>query len=218
MRAKKAQIEVILLKRPKRVSTLVGLTGSFGTGKSTVARYFRQLGAHVIDADQLAHKALKPGTPTYDSIRDHFGKKNVVGKKGVIDRRKLAEIVFHHPGKRKTLEAIVHPFVFKEIEKIANKKKGVLILEIPLLFETHFNEKMDVNIVVKAGIKQQVKRLARRSGVEERQVRARIKAQMPLSKKERLADFVVDNSGSLKSTKKRVLNIWNQLKSMIRGE
>lgn len=212
MRSKKTKkIKVIPLKKPRQVSLLAGLTGGYGTGKSTVARIFRSLGAHVIDSDRLAHQALKPGTPTYDAIRDHFGGKNILGKKGLIDRRKLAQIVFKHPGKRKTLEAIVHPYVFAEIQRLAKKKSGVLMLEVPLLFETNFNEKMDANIVARASEKTQAARLMKRDRVTPAEVRARVKVQMPLAKKCALADFVINNDGSIRETKKQVAAIWEKL-------
>lgn len=218
MRAMKPKTRVIPLKRPRQVSVLAGLTGGFGTGKSTAARLFQTLGAKVIDADKLAHQALKRRTPTYDAICDHFGTKNILGIKGEIDRKKLARIVFKNPGKRKILESVVHPFVFAEIEKLAKKKSGILILEVPLLFETGLNEKMDVNIVVRVDEKTQMERLRKRMCATPAEVRARNKVQMPLVKKARLADFVICNDGSLKETKKQVFEIWKELKLMIKKE
>ncbi|MBI4970476.1 MAG: dephospho-CoA kinase [Candidatus Omnitrophica bacterium] len=216
MKPKKTRI--IPLRKPKRVSLLVGLTGGFGSGKSTAARYFRLLGAQVIDSDQLVHEALKPGTPTYDAVCDHFGRKKILGAQGNIDRKKLARIVFENQGKRKILESIVHPYVFSEIERAAKTKSGLLILEVPLLFETHFNEKMDANIVVWSSEKNQMARLRKRTGATPSEVRARMKAQMPLARKKTMADFVINNGGSLKETKNQVLEVWKQLKSMMKKE
>ncbi len=214
MRSKKSRkTAVIPLKKPKQVSLLVGLTGGVGTGKSTVADCFSRLGAQVIDSDKLAHQALKPGTPTYDAICDHFGRKNILGSRGLIDRKKLGAIVFNRPAKRKILESIVHPYVFQEIEKAAKKKEGILILEVPLLFETNFNESMDVNIVVSASRARQAERLKKRNGMTLAEVSARIKAQTPLSRKAALADFVVNNNGSKTETKIQVKEIWKKLSS-----
>lgn len=197
--------------RAKKPNLLIGLTGGFGTGKSTVARLFRGLGAQVIDADKLAHRALKRGQSTYNVICARFGRKSILGTRGEINRKKLARIVFENPGKRKVLESIVHPFVFRQIKRVTKKKRGILILEVPLLFETRFNEKMDANIVVRANEKSQIARLGKRSGTSRAEVKARNKAQMPIEKKAKLADFVIVNNGSLNETKKQVVQIWKQL-------
>ena len=204
--------------RVMKPNLLVGLTGGFGTGKSTAARFFRLLGAQIIDADKLAHQALRQGRPTYNAVCAHFGRKNILGPRGEINRRKLARIVFNNPGKRRKLESIVHPFVLNEMERIAKKKLGIVILEVPLLFETNLNEKMDVSIVVRASEKKQLLRLRKRTGASPAEVRARNEAQMPIAKKVRLANFVINNEGSLMGTKKQVFEIWKQLKSMMKKE
>ena len=176
----------------------VGLTGGFGTGKSTVARHFRKLGAHVIDADRLAHEALRPGVPEYQKILSCFG---------TVDRKKLAQIVFANPRKRKILESIIHPYVFRRIDELEKKKSGIVILEVPLLFETHFDKKMDSVVVVTASIQTQILR----SSLSKDETRARIKAQMPLSQKMKRADFVIHNDGSLTETKKQTVAVWRSL-------
>lgn len=218
MRRKKVNYQVIPLKKPSRVSLLVGLTGGFGTGKSTVARFFRRLSAKVIDSDRLVHQALRPGSATYRAICDHFGRKNVLVANGMLDRRKLARLVFENSRKRKILESIVHPYVFSEIARLAKETRGVLILEVPLLFETRFDREMDVTIVVRANRKNQMARLAKKGSMTPREVRSRIRSQWPLERKVARADFVISNDGSLSETMKQVKSIWKQLKTMMREE
>ncbi|MBI4398777.1 MAG: dephospho-CoA kinase [Candidatus Omnitrophica bacterium] len=203
-------------RRVKLHRLLVGLTGGVGTGKSTAAGLFRRLGAQVFNLDTIAHQALKPDTPTAQAIQKRFGLR-ILDSCGRIERKKLAAVVFQSARKRKILESIVHPFVFRALEEKTRGKKGILVLEVPLLFETHFDKKMDVTIVVSARFRERLERLEDRH-LGAAQLAARTQAQMPLAKKETLADFVIDNNGTRDRLKQQVVSIWKKLKLMAREE
>ena len=186
---------------------IVGLTGGIGSGKTTVADFFRELGAHVIDWDELSRRAVQPNMPAWQGIVDHFGP-DVLKEDGTLDRQRMAETVFADGEQRGVLERIVHPEVFKEdarlTEEIRKREADALIVkDIPLLIEASLTSLVDKVIVVYASPEGRVARLAER-GFAREDVEARIKAQMPLDEKVKSADFVVDNNGSLDETRKQV--------------
>ncbi len=191
----------------------VGLTGSIGTGKSTVAKIFKELGAYVIDADQIVHSLLKEES-VKEKIREILG--NVFDDKGEIDKKKVAEIIFNNPEKKKQLEALIHPLVFERIqEKIKNIEKkdpdAVVVVEVPLMIETGSYKNYDVVIVVYAPEEIQLKRLLNR-GMEKEDALKRIKSQMPIDEKVKYADIVIENTGTLEELKKKVENVYRELK------
>jgi len=196
-------------KNKKRV--LVGLTGGFGTGKTTVTGMFRQEGARIISSDKLVQQALKRGTQTYQKISHLFAKDSILKNGGHIDKKKLATIVFSNGAKRKKLESIIHPFVFREIKRLSEKGSKVFVVEVPLLFETKFDQKMDWTVVVTASPKIQLARLKKKLGLTPSQSKARIKAQWSLTRKKKLANFVINNNGNLSETKKQVKKIWKTI-------
>ena len=191
----------------------VGLTGSIGTGKSTVSKIFKELGAYVIDADQIVHSLLKEES-VKEKIREILG--NVFDDKGEIDKKKVAEIIFNNPEKKKQLEALIHPLVFERIqEKIKNIEKkdpdAVVVVEVPLMIETGSYKNYDVVIVVYAPEEIQLKRLLKR-GMEKKDALKRIKSQMPIDEKVKYADIVIENTGTLEELKKKVENVYRELK------
>jgi len=192
---------------------IVGLTGGFGSGKSFVASLFKKLGAKIVDADKIGHKALKRGSAAYKRIVAAFGKK-VLSDDLSINRKALAGIVFADKKKLDRLNRITHPVIIKEInDSIARAAKGeLLVVDAPLICEANIAGLMDVLIVVKASKKNQIERSSKRSGMQEKDVCKRIAMQMPLKGKIRYADHVVDNNGTKEATKKQVRNIWRQLK------
>lgn len=197
---------------------VVGLTGGFATGKSTVARMFRKLGAKVLDCDRIAHQALTQGTPTYFKIVKQLGPHAVCSPKGMIDRKKLGRIVFGNPLNRKKLERIIHPFVFREIgSELKAISKGVVILEVPLLFETRFDKRVDKVIVVSASRSTELARIRKKFRLSFEEARRRVAAQMPLSKKKTGADFVIENNRSLKETALQVKRLWKKLQDLSSG-
>ena len=191
----------------------VGLTGSIGTGKSTVSKIFKELGAYVIDADQIVHSLLKEQF-VKEKIKEILG--NVFDDKGEIDKKKVAKIIFNNPEKKKQLEALIHPLVFERIqEKIKNIEKkdpdAVVVVEVPLMIETGSYKNYDVVIVVYAPEEIQLKRLLNR-GMEKEDALKRIKSQMPIDEKVKYADIVIENTGTLEELKKKVENVYRELK------
>lgn len=196
---------------------IAGLTGSIGTGKSTVAKMFADLGAHIIDADQISHEVVKPGMPAWQKIIDYFGK-DIINDDLTINRSRLADVVFNDKAKLEKLNSIVHPEVLKEdvmlVEKIKTEDPdGLVVKEIPLLLEMGADvarKIVDYVIVVYASPEVQLKRLIER-GMSEEDARNRIKNQIPVEEKIKSADFVINNDGDLESTRKQVVRIYNQL-------
>ena len=198
---------------------VIGLTGGVGTGKSTVARIFQGLGAHVFDADRITHGLMEPGTAVWRKIRRAFGPE-VVGAEGRIDRKHLGMIVFQDRNRLDVLCRIVHPAVRREIQgglRRLRKKKphAIAVLDIPLLFETAFPYRTDVTVVVSAKGETAVRRFCRRSGWSRAEFERRSSFQLPLREKERRADFVVDNGGSQSATRRQVVRIWKNIKGEV---
>jgi dephospho-CoA kinase len=196
----------------------VGLTGGIGSGKSTVSAMLRELGAHVVDADVLAHEALEPRTPGYKKAVCIFGKR-IVGSDGRIDRRALAEVVFDDPEKRHMLERIVHPSVFAGFDRVVDEIKekdpdAVVFFDAALLVETGAHEKLDRLVVVWCRPETQMKRLVEKCGLTRREAELRIASQMPMDEKKSHADYVVDNDGDLMETRAQVERIYRELKTI----
>lgn len=191
---------------------ILGITGSFGTGKTTVARMFKDLGAQIIDADKLAKRNILPGRPAYRKIIDTFGKE-VLKKDKSIDRKRLAKIVFNNRVLLKRLNNIIHPAVIGIIKnKIRLSKAKVIVLDVPLLVEAGLNKFVDRLVVVKAGQRRQLERIQNRTSLSRADILKRIRSQVPLSKKVSLADFVIDNNGSLERTRIQVKKIWSKVR------
>jgi dephospho-CoA kinase len=198
---------------------LVGLTGGIGTGKSTVARMLEKWGAVVFDADVLARQAVAPGTPGFDQVVERFGP-NVLAPGGGLDREALASIVFSDPAARRDLEGIVHPEVrrmFAEGCEEYRDSDRVVVFSAPLLVETGMHTAFDLLIVVSAPVATQIERLMRDRGMGERDVQARIAAQLPLEAKAEVADILVDNEGSLEDLERRVERVWRDLDAQARA-
>ncbi|MBU3758369.1 MAG: dephospho-CoA kinase [Candidatus Omnitrophica bacterium] len=201
--------------KTKAGRTLVGLTGTFGSGKSTAARFFEPLGAEVLDADRIAHEALLEGSAVYPALTKRFPE--ALGTGG-MDRVKLAACVFSDGEARKELESIIHPYVFQRLAaEIAEADARVIVLEIPLLFETGFDRSCDVCVVVQAPQDIIEKRLAER-GFGPEEIRRRQKAQMSPEEKLKRAAYVIDNSGDLEGVRKQVEKIWKTLNNASKGD
>jgi dephospho-CoA kinase len=194
---------------------IVGLTGSVGTGKSTVTNFFRELGAYIIDWDELARDVIRPHSRAWKKIVDYFGKE-FLNKDLTVNRQKLAEMVFSDKEKVATLNQIVHPEVFKEDERITNEIKSLdpdalIIKDIPLLFELTRSIFVNKIIVVAASEQTQLSRLEEK-GMSREDTQNRIKSQLPLEGKIKSADFVINNDGPLQETKKQVEEIYSLLR------
>jgi len=194
---------------------IVGLTGSVGTGKSTVTNFFRELGAYIIDWDELAREVIRPHSRAWKEIVGYFGK-GILNADLTINRQKLAEIVFPDKKKVTKLNQIVHPEVFKEDERITCEIKSLdpdalIIKDIPLLFELTRPIVVDKVVVVSASEQTQLRRLEEK-GMSREDARRRIRSQLPLEEKIKSADFVIDNDGPLEETKRQVEEIYSLLR------
>ncbi len=201
----------------------VGITGSLGTGKTTVALMFKDLGAKVFDADKIAHDLIRENKPCYKPLIQLLGKGIMTNT--CIDRKKVAEIVFKNNRLLKKVEKIIHPEVIKVIQEKVEKtkanqrfKKRVLVFDVPLLFESNLNQLMDLSIVVKAKKEQQILRASRKLGITKKEALLRIDAQMPLQEKVKRADKIIINNKDLNNTKKQVKKVWQEIFQIMENE
>lgn len=182
--------------------TLVGVTGGFCSGKTTVSAFFKALGACVINADAIVHNLYENDKRIKKAVLEKFGKG--VFTRGKIDRVKLGKIAFGNIKDMRALEKIVHPAVIKEIKKrVRESKKCVTVIDAPLLLEAGLGNYVDCIVVVRAPFRTQIER-CRRAGLAEKDLRARIAMQMPVKEKVRIADFIIDNTGPEGFVKKKV--------------
>ncbi len=194
---------------------VIGVTGSVGMGKSTVAGMFKRLGAVVLDADEIAHQVMEPKRLAWRQIVAVFGE-GVLNEDQTVNRRRLAAIVFPDPERRKRLERIIHPQVLRAIRQQLHRLRRArrvraVVLDIPLLVEVGAQELVDALVVVTAPPEVQRERLTQKYGWSEEDINARVAAQWDLAAKAALADYVVDNSDGVDATRTQVKRIWNQL-------
>ena len=176
---------------------IVGLTGGIGSGKSTVADFFRQLGIPVIDADIIAHTLVEPGQPALVEIIKVFGPDSVDAS-GVLDRNRLRKLVFSDPAQRHRLEAILHPKIRRKIIGLTtNIQTPYCIVVIPLLLETDQRDLVDRILVVDTGVDKQIARVTLRNDLPRHEIMAIITAQASRDRRLAAADEVIDNNGSL---------------------
>lgn len=190
---------------------LIGLTGNIATGKTTVLRMLEELGAEVIDADVLAHRVIKKGTPTWEAVVEAFGR-DVLTADGEIDRGKLGDLVFADPVSLQRLEEIVHPAVgVLTMELIQQAKKPVVVIEAIKLIEANMHHWCDALWVVTCQPEQQLRRLMKKRGLNEEEARLRIEAQSPAAAKLELADVIINNSGTIEETWQQVRREWERI-------
>lgn len=197
---------------------LVGLTGGLATGKSTVARMFQDCGAMLIDADLLARLVVEPDKPAWREIVRAFGKQ-VLRPDRTLDRAALAAIVFQNRTKLRRLGAIIHPRVAREQARLTREiaKKhlhAVVLYDAPVLIEAGAHKRMDKIIVVSAPQETQLKRLCNRSHLTRTEALRRIRSQLPLVRKLKLADYVIDGTLSYEQTKHEVQGIYLELQQI----
>lgn len=193
---------------------VIGLTGGFGTGKSTVAAMFGELGATVLDADQIAHQAMEPKRLAWRRIVEAFGE-SIVNEDQTINRQRLGALVFADEQARMRLEAILHPQVLTQIKRRLHplqrlRRVNAVVVDAPLLVEAGAEQLVDTLVVVTASPEVQRERLRRKYGGTT-EIEARIAAQWAVSAKVALADYVVDNSDGINATRTQVRRIWDQL-------
>ncbi len=191
---------------------VIAVTGSFGSGKTTVAKMFGALRMPVINADEIVSMLYKK-KPVKKLLEKNFGKQ-IFSPNGKLDREKLARIVFSGKKFLRKLNALVHPLVLSEVEKklraLENKKTQFVLVEVPLLFESRQKFPHDFAVVVKCSKQIQIERLLKK-GFSKKDALSRINAQMPVGKKVLKADFVVDNSGNVAQAKMQVKKVFEQM-------
>jgi len=182
----------------------IGLTGGIASGKSTVARMLVESGAALVDADRIAREIVEPGQPPLAQIVERFGQA-VLHEDGTLNRKKLGEIVFADEAKRKALEAITHPAIRAVMRERMDKlqreaPKRLVVVDVPLLYESGLQSLFEEVMVVYVPRSLQLERLMKRDGLSKADAERRLNAQMDIEEKKRLADIVIDNSGSLEDT------------------
>jgi dephospho-CoA kinase len=192
---------------------LYGLTGGIASGKSTVSRMLRELGAHVLDADVLAREVVEPGTPGLAAVVARFP--GVLGPEGRLDRAKLGARVFADANERAALNAIIHPLVreafLEKVQALAGQGVERIIYDVPLLIEGGLQSSMDGVVLVWVPRDIQKARLMARDGLDEAAAEARLAAQLPLDDKRPYATWIVDNSGEQASTRAQVEQVWQAM-------
>jgi dephospho-CoA kinase len=203
-------------KPPEKNKTIVlGITGGIACGKSLVCQFFRELGAAVLNADELAREVVRPGEKAHTKIVAHFGKE-ILTADGNIDRSRLAEKIFLVPAERQELNRITHPAIGLLADKrISELRKDptvpLIIYEAPLLFEAKAEERVDLVLVVATTPTQQLERLMQRDRLSQEEALRRIATQMPLEEKISRADILVENSAPPAATRKLIQQIFTEL-------
>lgn len=195
---------------------LVGLTGGVATGKSTVAALFKRCGAKILDADQLARQVVEPRKPAWRDIVRTFGT-TILREDGHLDRQLLADVVFKSPDKLRRLERIIHPRVSSLQRRLtrdiaAKHPHAVIVYEVPLLFEAGVDKRVDTIIVVTADRDTQIARLRQRTGLSRPEALRRIRSQMPLAKKAKMADIVLLGTTPRAKLQREVIRVYDQLR------
>ncbi len=187
---------------------VIGLTGGIASGKSTVGRMLEDLGAAVVDADQLAREVVAPGTPGLREVVAAFGS-DVLDEEGRLARERLGERVFADPGERRRLERILHPRIAELArQRLAAVRGRLAVYQAPLIFETGREKEFQGVLLVDCEPDLQLSRLMVRDRLGEADARARLAAQLPAAERRRRATWVVDNSGSLDDTRAQLLRLW----------
>ncbi|MBP8820072.1 MAG: dephospho-CoA kinase [Syntrophomonadaceae bacterium] len=194
---------------------IIGLTGGIASGKSIVVSVFRELGAIILDADQIARLVVLPHQPAWEDIVEFFGPQ-VVNEDESLDRAKIGEIVYNNPDSLKELNRITHPRIMQyykdEMRRIKlEQPDAIVILEVPLLYETNMDKLCQQVVVVCVDRETQIKRLMERDKMSYEDAVRRINAQMPMDEKVRRADFVIDNRGSMEETKEKATKYYKEI-------
>lgn len=185
------------------MSHILGLTGGIATGKSTASKFFKQEGFPVVDADYGARMVVEPGEPGLEAIKAHFGA-DIVFPNGVLDRKKLGAIIFENPSQREQLNGLlrqpIRDWLNKEKEKYIAEGHELIIMDVPLLFESKSEDQCDDIMVIYVSETMQLDRLMARDGLNSVDAFKRMTSQMSIERKANMADFVIDNSGTIEET------------------
>lgn len=182
----------------------IGLTGGIASGKSTVGAMFVSLGAALVDTDRVAREVVRPGSAALEAVRERFGPEFLTPA-GELDRPKMRATIFAEPARRRELEAILHPLIRERtLELVASVEAPYVVIAVPLLLETRFDELVDRVLVVDCPMALQIERLVERDHIDEREARAMLAAQVDRGRRIEAADDVVNNGGELESTRRQV--------------
>jgi dephospho-CoA kinase len=203
------------------VGLTVGLTGGLACGKSFVGKTLEELGAHLIQADELGHRTLAPDGEAYRPVIREFGSE-VLDPDGRINRRRLASIVFDNPAQLARLNAIVHPAVHRLQESMSREflaadPQGVIVVEAAILIETGSYKNYDRIILVTCREEQQIERAISRGGITLEDVQARLSRQLPLEEKRKFADYIIDASGTKEETIRQTREVYHALAASVTG-
>jgi len=195
---------------------VIGLTGGFGSGKSTVSQLLHELGAVVLDADTIGHEAYKPNTETWLEVVSAFGRQ-ILTSNGEIDRGRLGQIVFSDPESLARLNQIVHPRMYEmmknQIEEFRKQGVEVVVLEAAILLEAGWTPLVDEVWVTVAPEHEVVKRTLERNGLTEEQILARIHSQLSSEERTEYADVIINNDGSIDELKVKIKELWNSIQT-----
>lgn len=198
----------------------VGLTGNIASGKSTVSRVWARLGARVIDADELARRAVEPGSRGLRRLVEVFGPE-ILDEAGRLDRGAMRRLVFADPAARRRLEAVVHPEVARlraEAEAaLAEDGADIVVSEIPLLFEVGLESSFDIVVLVEADVERRLERLVRTRGLDRAEALRMIEAQMPSEAKHAGADYIIRNDGSVAELEAEAERVWRRIEARARS-
>lgn len=196
------------------MTMVLGLTGGIATGKSTADAFFRKRKIPIVDADQIAHHIYDQGKPGYQKIIAAFGKEFVTDQK--IDRQKLGRLVFSDKEKMKLLNSIALPLIYQEIDyelaSYRQKQAKLVVLDAPILFESHGENRCDKILVIYLPEEKQIQRLMQRNSLSYEDAKKRIDSQMPLAEKVARADYVVDNTGTIKTLEEKLAQLLIKIK------
>jgi dephospho-CoA kinase len=200
------------------VALLVGLTGGMGSGKTTVAKLFKALGAYVLDADEICRSLVEPEKPAWREVIDLLGN-GILKDDQTLDRRKVADIVFKDPEKKRALEAILHPRVMEEEQAVykdilQDDPEALVIIDAALLIESENYRKVDKVIVIACDEETQLHRIMAKNMFSQEDVQNRLQQQMPLEEKIKFADYVLHNDSGLSELKEKVETLFHQLKQL----
>ena len=189
---------------------VIGITGGIATGKSTVLSEMSRRGIPTVSSDVLAHRCLNPGTPSYRRIVHHFGP-GILAPNGQINRTILGRLVFSNPRERHWLERQTHPRVIQGLKRFIHSHRGLLALDIPLLFEAGLENLVDRILVVSSRQKNQIRRQTRRTHLSVAEAKRRIQSQQSLSYKRKHADYVIVNDGSRRALHRQISRVLTAL-------
>lgn len=194
---------------------IIGLTGSIASGKSTISAMLKEKGFPIIDADLVARQVVEPGTANLQEIERVFGPV-VMNEDGTLNRDSLGQLIFHDPAKRKQLNDLMHPAIRSEMlrmrDELFEQGQKTIIMDIPLLFESRLQHFVNKILVVSVTEEMQLHRLMNRNSLSKEEAETRIQSQLPISEKEKGADAVIYNDGSIDQSKvqlERILAEWD---------